>query len=118
MAYFKQNQNQDEQEYTRRFDLPEENSPAEEVYDNYDDGFDELSETDGTDEDTYEDELTEEEKLDQQKHRYRLFMGISDLAGTVIGAVVILLLIALLVSMINFLRRDMGQNLTLLKTKW
>ncbi len=121
MAYFKQPPDQSEQGYTRRFDLPDEsraendNFPQDE-YDDYDDGFDALSDENG--ESVEEELLTEEEKQTRQKNRYRLFTGIGDLAGTVIGTVIILLLIALLLSMINFLRRDMGQNLTLLKTKW
>lgn len=110
MAYFHRESGQEEKEYTRRFDLPEQEEEPD-----YDDGFDELTEDDDPEE---TEELTDEEKNEIRENRSRLLFEIGDLGGTIIGTVVILLLIALLLSIVNFLRRDLSQNMVLLKTKW
>ena len=110
MAYFKHN----EMEETRRNDIvpPEqENDPGyddgdgydDEAYeDDYDDGFDEPDDAEYDE----EDELTEKEKQEQKKTRVQLLFGAGDLTGIIVGTVVILLLLAFLFQMVNFVRDD------------
>ena len=53
-----------------------------------------------------EDELTEEEKQERKKNRIQLLFGAGNLMGIIAGTVVILLLLAFLFQMINFVRDD------------
>ena len=69
--------------------------------DGYDDGFDD-PDAEGYD----EDELTEEEKQERKKNRIQLLFGAGNLMGIIAGTVVILLLLAFLFQMINFVRDD------------
>ena len=79
----------------------------------YDDGLDDLSE-----EEEEEEELTEEELKERKMSRIRLFFGAGNLVGTIAGAVLILLLIALLLSMVNFVMTDMKRNIVLFQTNF
>jgi len=113
MAYFQHNE-QDEtrrndtvspemesaQEYEQMYEMPQEYE--DDAF--YDDGFDE------TQEDVdYEDDLTEEEKQEQKKDRIRILFGAGDLTGIIAGSVIILLLLAFLFQMINFVRDDIHE---------
>ena len=103
MAYFKQNEEEETRrnqmlpqnpEDTREFD-PSYGAPSDyddgEYEDDYDDGFDDPEEV------YEEEELTEEEK--------------QDLTGIIVGTVVILILLAFLFQMINFVRDDIHEFL-------
>ena len=79
----------------------------------YDDGLDDLS---GEEEE--EEELTEEELRERKISRIRLFFGAGNLVGTIAGAVLILVLIALLLSMVNFVMTDMNRNFVLFQTNF
>lgn len=126
MAYFKQNEPEEtrrnstvspEQEYDAEY-APEEsrgNVPFSDqpyaaydddgpVYDDdgYDDGFDEPA-------DYTEEELSEEEKQAQKRDRIQMLFGAGDLTGIIAGTIVILLLVAFLFQMINFVRDDIHE---------
>lgn len=121
MAYFKQNEPEEtrrnntvspEQEYNAEY-MPEYNpayNPQYETeyegdeYEEYDDGFDEPGE-----ESDPEDELSEEERQAQKKDRIQMLFGAGDLTGIIAGTVVILLLLAFLFQMINFVRDDIHE---------
>lgn len=61
--------------------------------------------------------LTEEEQAELRTSRWQLLAGIMDFAGVIAGTVVILLLIALLVSLLNWVHADVTQFFTLWQTK-
>lgn len=117
MAYFKQNEEEETRrnqmlpqnpEYTREFD-PSYGAPSDyddgEYEDDYDDGFDDPEEV------YEEEELTEEEKQERKKTRLQLLFGAGDLTGIIVGTVVILILLAFLFQMINFVRDDIHEFL-------
>jgi len=120
MAYF-QHSPQQENGYTRQFapvspdNLPEE---EQEEYEDasgrlYDDGFEDLEAPEEE-----EVPLSEEELHDQKQRRYRIAAGMGDLGATVLGVVVILVLVAFLINMLQFLSRDFSQNFSLLQTRF
>ena len=121
MAYFRKND-----EETRRqgkipeeTDLPEETEIPEaqdetEDEEEYDDGFDEL--TEGGEEE--QEPLTEEEQEEKRSKRFRLAFGAGNLTAVITGSVVILVLLALLLSMINFVINDVNRSFTLLQTRF
>ena len=55
---------------------------------------------------------TDEETL-RQRDRLRVVYGVSDLFGVIAGAVLILLLVAVLVSLVNWVLSDMDQFLAI-----
>ena len=67
------------------------------------------------DEEYDEDYLTEEEQNDLRRYRFRMAAGLLDFLSVVAGAVVILLLVALLVNIVTWLQADIDQMFTLLK---
>ena len=84
------------------------------LYDEYDeDSYDE----DAYDEDLYEDDMSEEEKALARRDHWRVLAGVGDFLAVVAGAVVILVLIALLVSLVNWVHADITQSFTLWQTK-
>ena len=118
MAYFKSN----EQDSTRKApvitDEQDSRNPWEDYEEaDYDDGFDDLRMDSGDEEET-EEELTEEEREDIRKGRFRLAFGVGNLAGIVIGSILILLLLVLLFNMINFVTTDISRSFTLFQTKF
>lgn len=62
-----------------------------------------------------EDLLTEEEQEALRRSRWQLLANLADLAGVIFGTVAILLLIALLISLLNWLVSDMSQSFILLQ---
>ena len=94
MAYFKQGSRQEEW------------TDDDALYD--DDEYEDDEEYD-------EDYLTEEEQNDLRRYRFRMAAGLLDFLSVVAGAVVILLLVALLVNIVTWLQADMDQMFTLLK---
>lgn len=105
MAYFN---NYDEQ------DLQEDYQPVfqQSVYDDaeYDDAYDD--EPYGED-----DYLDEQERREVRQSRWKLLAGAGDVLAVLAGAVVILLLVALLISLITWVQADMSQSFTLWQTK-
>lgn len=62
--------------------------------------------------------LTEEEEAEERRRgNYRVAAGIMDFLGVVAGAVVILLLVAMLISLINWVHADIVQSFDLWQTR-
>ena len=85
---------------------------SEEEYDGYDDGFDDLIEEDE------EEEIPEEELRREKQRRFRIAAGFGDLGATLVGVAVILVLVAFLISMIQFVTSDFAQNFSIWQTKF
>ena len=73
-------------------------------YDDYDDGFEDPEEESGG----YMDPDEEEDYEEDGKQRFRILSGVSNVTATIIGAVVILVLVYLLVSMARLVADDLG----------
>ena len=116
MAYF-QRQPAEENSYTRQF-APASGDFSEEEWDDYDDGFDELTEEDPGEEEYPADEASEEEARREKRRKYRIAAGIGDFGATLIGVVVILALVAFLINMLRFVSSDFTQNFSLWSTKF
>ena len=88
----------------------------------YDDGFqdDDLYNDGMYDDfgDEAEEEWTEEELAEEKKHRFRILAGVGDLTAILAGTALILVLVALLIQMINFVTEDISQNFTIWTTKF
>ena len=109
MAYFPENRTGED--YRRPQQAPEEDYSGEEYpEDNYDDGFDDPEEE--------EDLLSEEERKETIRKRFRLASGAGNLTAVITGAVVILVLLALLLSMIGFVMNDAERNFTLFQNRF
>ncbi len=61
------------------------------------------------------DMLTEEERAEMRRNNWRLLAGLSDFGAVILGTAVILVLVALLVSLLNWLVNDISQTFTLLQ---
>lgn len=64
-----------------------------------------------------DDLLTEEEKQELRRSTWQLLAGLGDFAGVILGTAAILVLIALLVSLLNWLVSDVSQTFTLWQTR-
>lgn len=105
MAYFKQSEEEAQEAPQRRFSRPVEDD------DPYDDLGDELP-------DEYPDAMTyEEEMAYQRRDRYRMMAGLGDFLAVIAGMVVILMLIAVIISLINWVHADIVQSFTLWQTR-
>lgn len=60
------------------------------------------------------DYLDEQEAKEARELRFRMLSGFMNFAGVIVGMVVILLMIALIISMVNWLRADLHQSFVLL----
>ncbi len=139
MAYFQENRDGQNRGYDPRF-RPEEYGEEEPAlreekqtsysqaacdegyddYDGYDDGFD-SGYDDGFDElamDPGEEELSEEEMREEQKRKYRIAAGAGDLTAVLAGVAVILVLVAFLINMVQFVSSDFAQTFSLWATKF
>lgn len=99
MALFRNQERYEEETY----------EPEEEEYD---DGFDELTEEEEPE------ELSEEEKAERTASRFRLAAGAGNLVAVIGGTVLILILLSLLFNMINFVSNDMSRNFSLFQTNF
>ncbi len=59
--------------------------------------------------------LTEEEQAELKRSRWQLLAGLMDFAGVILGTAVILVLVTLLVSLVNWLVNDLSQSFILLQ---
>ena len=118
MAYFQNNRNQET--VRRKFFIHNEQDQAkiqeysenEEYEDEYDDGFDELTESD-------EEEMPDEEQiLENRNRKLRIFFSVGDLTAVIAGSVIILVLLALLLNMVSFVITDVNRNFTLFQTRF
>lgn len=60
--------------------------------------------------------LREEEKQARQD-KYRFAAGMSNFVGVILGVIVILLMLLLIFSLVNWLRRDISNTFNLLNTR-
>ena len=100
MAYFKSNE-----------PYPEEPYETEEQEEEYDDGFDELT-------DEEEPEISDDERQEIRKSRFRVALGAGNLVAVIGGALLILLLVTLIFSMIYFVINDMSRSFSLFSTNF
>ena len=111
MAYFQENETEDNRR--RPLNMPDEDYGADEteyIDSDYDDGFDDP---------LGEDEiLTEEERKETMQKRFRFASGAGNLTAVITGAVVILVLLGLLLSMIGFVLNDAERNFTLFQNRF
>ena len=63
-----------------------------------------------------EDMLNDEERALLRRERWRTLANLGDFAGVIAGTAVILVLIALLISLINWVQADISQSFTLWQT--
>ena len=123
MAYFQRDARQ-EPRYTRRFapvrsagepeNTPEAEYEADLDSSWADDGFDELEEAGSQEEIDF---LDEEELRAERRRKFRLAADLGDLGAVIAGVVLILLLVAFLINMINFVTSDFTQNFSLFQTR-
>ena len=112
MAYFRENETDETRRQPTMDPEAEQYDSQEDYYESdYDDGFDDL-----TDE-PEEEPLSEEEKQEIRRNRFRIASGAGNLTAVIAGAVVILILLALLMSMIGFVLNDADRNFTMFQTR-
>lgn len=104
MAYFKNNEPYQEEQYS------EEEEQQPEV--DYNDGFDVL------DDDESVPELSYAEKAARTHKRIRMALGAGNLFGVIVGTVLILLMLTLIISMVHFVITDMGRSFSLFQTNF
>ena len=70
-------------------------------------------------EDLYLDDdlLTEEEQAALRRSRWRVLASLGDFAGVIAGTAVILILIALIITLVHWVRSDITQSFTLWQTR-
>lgn len=61
--------------------------------------------------------LKEEERAAKQD-RYRFAAGMTDFVGVILGVVAILLMLLLIFSLVNWLRRDISNTFTFINTRF
>jgi len=108
----------DQEEYPEEGEWSEEPLAPEEVPYPMGEGYAPLFEgADFDDElDPLSDELlTDEERAELRRSHWQLIAGLADFAGVILGTAVILLLVTLLVSLINWLVGDVSQSFILLQ---
>ena len=59
---------------------------------------------------SYEDELEE-----QKREHWRLAAGVMDFLGVIVGVLVILLMVAVIISLVNWVMEDLTQSFTLIQ---
>ena len=66
----------------------------------------------------YEFQAVQEEERQERQDHLRFAAGMSDFMGVILGAVVILIMILLILSLVNWLRRDILSTFTLLGSRF
>ncbi|MCH5287577.1 MAG: hypothetical protein J1E43_09150 [Christensenellaceae bacterium] len=64
-----------------------------------------------------EDLLTDEEKAALRRERWRVLANLGDFIGVIAGTAVILVLIALIITLLHWVRSDITQSFTLWQTR-
>ena len=106
MPYF-DNDPQSGEQYQPVFHTGREDD-AQDSYDDLEDGY----------YDPEDDELvTEEERAEARRSKWRMLAGVGDFFSVIAGTVVILLLTALLISLITWVQADISQTFVHLQTK-
>ena len=109
--YFQQEPEPKQQPYYDEDFAPEEDMPLEPPEEEYDQP--------NPDEVYLEDEdlLTDEEKAELRRDRWRVLANLSDFIGVIAGTAVILVLIALIITLVHWVRSDITQSFTLWQTR-
>lgn len=111
MAYFNNPQDVQDEDYQSTFRQPvydDYNQDSEPYDEPYEEPYDE----------SYEDNyLDEQERWEARQTRWKVLAGAGDVLAVLAGAVVILVLIALLISLLTWVQADMSQSFTLWQTK-
>ena len=110
--YFQQDPEPEQPIYNDDFAPEEGDVPVEPPYD---EAYDQPDT-----EDLYLDDselLTEEEKAALRRSHWRVLANVGDFAGVIIGTAAILILIALLISLVHWVRSDITQSFTLWQTR-
>ena len=107
--YFQQDPEQEQPAYEDDF-APEEDVPVELPYESAYDRPEEIYLED-------EDLLTDEEKASLRRSRWRVLASLGDFIGVLAGTAVILILIALIISLVHWVRSDITQSFTLWQTR-
>lgn len=115
MAYFN-HQEQQQAPHTPVFQHPVEDDWDDAPAEDYDDAYDEEPYDEAGEEDWDDEPMTDEERRQARRGRFRVAAGVADFFGVIAGTVAILVLIALLVSLITWLQADFDQTFTLLTT--
>jgi len=85
--------------------------------DAYDDFVDQEQPEIFADEEFWDEEmLNDEEREILRRERWRTLANLGDFAGVIVGTAVILVLVALLISLINWVQADVSQSFTLWQT--
>ena len=66
----------------------------------------------------YEYQVVQEEERQERQDHLRFAAGMSEFVGVILGAVVILIMILLILSLVNWLRRDILSTFTLLNSRF
>ena len=106
MAYFQRENEQNDHVQN----LPEDEALQDEDWEN----------SEYLDDEAWEDDLEAEDREERRARRrdqMRVAAGVSDFFGVILGTVCILVLIALLVSLLNWLHADIAQNFALWQNK-
>lgn len=103
MAYFRENEEEQKQQYVPYFQNTNERETE------VDDGFDEILNPE-------EEELPDEELEARRKDRLELIMHLGDFTAVIIGVVMSLILIALLISLLSWLQSDISQTFSLMES--
>lgn len=112
MAYF-DHEKKNDQRHRRVFHEPV-NSDLDDALENDEDYPEEdLADYEPLDEDM----MTDEERALARRDHWRVLAGVGDFLAVIAGTAVILLLVALLVSLINWVLADITQSFTLWQTK-
>lgn len=119
MAYFDQ-ENREQQRHRRVFREPvasdlDDALENDEDYPEAEEGYDDFGPYDD-DELVDEDDMTEEERALARRDRWEVLAGVGDFLAVIVGTAVILILVALLVSLINWVHADITQSFTLWQT--
>lgn len=109
--YFQQDPEPEQPVYGDDFAPEEDDIPVELPYDSV------YGQPDPEDLELDDDLLTDEEKAALRRSRWRVLANVSDFAGILAGTAVILVLIALLISLVHWVRSDITQSFTLWQTR-
>ena len=107
--YFQQDPEPEQPVYDDDFAPEEDDVPVELPYDSVYDQPDEVYLDD--------DLLTDEEKAALRRSRWRVLASLGDFAGVIAGTAIILILIALIISLVHWVRSDITQSFTLWQTR-
>lgn len=113
MAYF---QHHDEQQHRQVFQDQEDEGWQETRYE-YDPEADWADDPENEYDALDENDMTDEERALARRDRWQVLAGVGDFLAVIAGTAVILILIALLVSLVNWVHADISQSFTLWQTK-